>query len=54
MSENGNYDRVMASEHRTVLIWLIYIVYGAQDEVEIDVAETYFTTQGVSLRRDVD
>jgi hypothetical protein len=44
----------MVSEHRNILRWSMKATGKPQDVMAIDVAGAYFTTQGVSLRRDVD
>ena len=44
----------MASKRRRVLRWSINRVRGEQDVVDVQVPGAFFTTQGVSPRRDVD
>jgi hypothetical protein len=54
INESGNDDRMTPLECMSVLRRLTIAVYGVQDEVALEVPGAYFTTQGISPRRDVD
>jgi hypothetical protein len=43
----------MASECRAMFRWLINVMHGGQDIIEVEVPRAYFTTQGVPPHRDV-
>jgi len=51
LKKNDICARTVASQHRSLLQWVIDAVGGEQDGVDVEVPRVHVTTQGVSPRR---